>query len=53
MIAIPSISEEEKLNKSCAYFSPMVRSEALKDSPNSLEQAVRTTLNVDNALHGK
>lgn len=52
VIAIPGMSEDEKLDRFCAGLKPQVRLEVLKGNPETLNDASTIALNVDNALMG-
>ena len=52
VIAIPGMSEGEKLDRFCAGLKPQVRLEVLMGNPETLCDASKIALNVDNALMG-
>ena len=52
VIAIPDISEAEKLDKFLNGLKPMIRLEVLKSGCDNMNDASRIALNVDSALYG-
>lgn len=52
VLAIPGISEEERLDKFVSGLKPTVRLEVLKTNPSTFDAAAQVALNVDSALFG-
>ena len=52
VIAIPGMNEGEKLDRFCTGLKPQVRLEVMKANPETVADASKIALNVDNALMG-
>lgn len=52
LLAMPVITEDEKLDDFCSGVKPQVKLKVLKSDPTTFEQATQIALNVDSALFG-
>ena len=52
VLAIPRISDDEKLDRFCSGLKPQVKLEVLKSNPATVDDAARIALSVDSALFG-
>lgn len=52
VIAIPGMTEDEKVEKLCPGLNPKLTMEVMKAGPSELDATVKLALNVDNAIFG-
>ena len=52
VLAIPGVSDDEKLDRFCSVLNTQVKLEVLKSNPATVDDAARIALNVDSALFG-